>query len=496
MKNTPARILIVEDESIVAFNLQQRLAQLGYDVPAVAVSGQESLALVDSTRPDLVLMDIHIEGDMDGIDVAARLKDDHPVPVIYLTAYSEDSTLERARRTMPYGYLIKPFSERELHATIQMALERHAVEEALRENRRLLQQALDAASMGVLEMDTTTSAMTINARTASLLGRDAAQPLTLADFLTDVDEKDRQFVETKLREAMEPLRKFSEEFRLLGDQTPSRWIKLDASPLSEQRMSGVVQDVTERKQAEIRLQRLNEGLEQLVHERTTELRESLRELETFSYSVAHDLRSPIRSIAGLSAVLLEDHRADLGDEGATLIARIAAKSTQMGNLIDALLNLSKLSQAQPQLVDVDLSAIAAEIIEQQLETAPGRAADVRVAPGMTAVGDPVLVRSVLDNLIRNAWKFCAKREVTRIEVGHERQGSEDVFYVRDNGCGFDMAFAEQVFSPFRRLHTDTEFQGTGIGLSIVQRIAARHGGRVWADAAPDQGATFYFTLGG
>ncbi|MCV0438023.1 MAG: response regulator [Hydrogenophaga sp.] len=496
MRNTPPRILIVEDESIVAFNLQQRLSQLGYDVPAVAVSGQESLALVHSTRPDLVLMDIHIEGDMDGIDVAARLKNDHPVPVIYLTAYSEDSTLERARQTTPYGYLIKPFSERELHATIQMALERHTVEESLRENRRLLQQALDAASMGVLEMDTVTSAMTINPRTASLLGRDAARPLTLADFLADVDEKDRQYVESRLRETMAPLRKFSEEFRLLAGPATSRWIKLDASPVSEQRLSGVVQDVTERKHAEIRLQRLNEGLEQLVHERTTELRESLRELETFSYSVAHDLRSPIRSIAGLSAVLLEDHRADLGDEGAKLIARIAAKSTQMGNLIDALLNLSKLSQVQPKLVDVDLSAIAAEIIEQQLETAPERIAEVRIAPGLSAVGDPVLVRSVLDNLIRNAWKFCAKREVTRIEVGHELQGNEDVFYVRDNGCGFDMAYAEQVFSPFRRLHTDTEFQGTGIGLSIVQRIAARHGGRVWADAAPDKGATFYFTLGG
>jgi signal transduction histidine kinase/CheY-like chemotaxis protein len=494
MKSTPARILIVEDESIVAFNLQQRLMQLGYDVPAVAVSGQESLALVGSTLPDLVLMDIHIEGDMDGIDVAARLKDDHPVPVIYLTAYSEDSTLERARLTMPYGYLIKPFSERELHATIQMALERHAVEESLRENRRLLEQALDAANMGVLEIDTATSAMTINPRTASLLGRDLGQPLTLADFLAVVDDKDRVLVERKLREAMQPLKQFSEEFRLLAGPTPPRWIKLDASPLSELRMSGVVQDITARKQSELRLQRLNESLEQLVNERTMELRESLRELETFSYSVAHDLRSPIRSIAGLSAVLLEDHRTVLGEECAKLIARIAAKSTQMGNLIDALLNLSKLSQAQPQLIDVDLSSIAAEIIEQQLETAPERVADVRIAPGLTAVGDPILVRSVLDNLIRNAWKFCANREVTRIEVGHEPQDDHDVFYVRDNGCGFDMAYAEQVFSPFRRLHTDAEFQGTGIGLSIVQRIASRHGGRVWADAAPDKGATFYFTL--
>ncbi|WP_439518293.1 response regulator [Hydrogenophaga sp.] len=490
---SPARILIVEDETIVAFNLQQRLTQLGYDVPAVAVSGQESLDLIGQTRPDLVLMDIHIEGDMDGIEVAARLKEQNPVPVIYLTAYSEDSTLERARKTSPYGYLIKPFSERELHATIQMALERHTVQEALEENRRLLQQALDAASMGVLELDTVTTAMTISQHTADLLGRNNRQ-LTLADFLAGVDEKDRAHVEAKFREALAPLQQFSHEFRLLTETRPRRWIKVDASPVSAHRVSGVVQDISARKHAEIRLQRLNEGLEHMVNERTTELRESLKELETFSYSVAHDLRSPIRSISGLSNILLEEHRNALGEEGSTLIARIAAKSTQMGNLIDALLNLSKLSTVTPQLGAVDLSEMATEILSQQMETEPERVADVRVAAGLTAHGDPVLVRSVLDNLLRNAWKFCAKRDVTRIDVGQEMQDGQQVFFVKDNGCGFDMAFADQLFSPFRRLHSETEFKGTGIGLSIVQRIAARHGGRVWVQAEVDKGATFYFTL--
>ncbi|MDP3250900.1 MAG: response regulator [Hydrogenophaga sp.] len=491
---SPARILIVEDETIVAFNLQQRLTQLGYDVPVVAVSGQESLDLIGQTRPDLVLMDIHIEGDIDGIEVAALLKKNNPVPVIYLTAYSEDSTLERARKTSPYGYLIKPFSERELHATIQMALERHTVEEALVENKRLLQQALDAASMGVLELDTVTTAMSISQQTARLLGREPHMPLTLADFLASVDEKDRAHVGAKFREVLEPLKKFSEEFRLLGTEGPKRWIKVDATPLSDERISGVVQDISVRKHAEIRLQRLNEGLEQRVNERTTELRESLKELETFSYSVAHDLRSPIRSISGLSHVLLEEHRNALGDDGAKLLARISDKSTQMGNLIDALLNLSKLTTVTPQLSEVDLSGMATEILTQQMETDHERMADVKIAAGLTAHGDPVLVRSVLDNLLRNAWKFCAKREVTRIEVGQELQDGQRVFFVRDNGPGFDMAFADQLFSPFRRLHSEAEFKGTGIGLSIVQRIAARHGGRVWVQAEVDQGATFYFTL--
>ncbi len=488
------RILIVEDESIVAFNLQQRLTQLGYEVPHVAVSGRQSLDLVSQSRPDLVLMDIHIEGEMDGIEVAARLNENHPVPVIYLTAYSEDSTLERARKTRPYGYLIKPFSERELHATIQMALERHAVEEALAENRRLLQQALDAASMGILELNASTRDMTINPRTAVLLDKPAGQALTLDDFLAGIDEKDRNGVAARFNEALTPLKQFSEEFRLMTKLKPERWIKIDASALGSQRVSGVLQDISAQKHAEVRLKKLNEGLENLVSERTNELRESLKELETFSYSVAHDLRSPIRAIAGLSNVLLEEHRSQLGEEGVKLIARIAAKSTQMGNLIDALLNLSRLSTVTPEMSDVNLSSIAAEIIEQQMETEPERVANVYIAPDLRAHGDPVLVRSVLDNLLRNAWKFCAKREVTRIEVGHEQQQGHDVFFVRDNGCGFDMAMADQLFSPFRRLHSEAEFKGTGIGLSIVQRIAARHGGRVWVQAVPDKGATFYFTL--
>lgn len=492
--NRPSRILVVEDESIVAFNLQQRLAQLGYDVPAIAVSGEECMEMFSQTQPDLVLMDIHIEGDMDGIETATRLNQDTSVPVIYLTAYSEDSTLERARKTRPYGYLIKPFSERELHATIQMALERHAVEEALEENRRLLQQALDAASLGILEFNPSTTAMTLNPRTAELLDKPAEEPITLDHFLAGIDEKDRALVAARFMEALDPLKRFSEEFRLLGDQKPVRWIKLDAGALREQRVSGVVQDISERKHAEIRLRKLNESLESLVGERTNELRESLKELETFSYSVAHDLRSPIRSIAGLSTVLLEDHRGQLDEEGIKLIARISAKSTQMSNLIDALLNLSHLAQVAPQMSEVNLSSMAAEIIEQQMETEPERVADVRIAPDLKAQGDPVLVRSVLDNLLRNAWKFCANRDITRIEVGHEMQAGQDVFYVKDNGCGFDMAHADQLFSPFRRLHSETEFKGTGIGLSIVQRIAARHGGRVWVQARPDEGATFYFTL--
>lgn len=492
--NKAARILVVEDESIVAFNLQQRLEQMGYDVPAVAVSGEESIEMVSRLMPDLVLMDIHIQGDMDGIEVASRLQETHAVPVIYLTAYSEDSTLERARKTRPYGYLLKPFSERELHATIQMAFERHKLETELTHNQRLLQQALDAASMGVIEVDTATCTVTASARTADLLGHPGQQTMSIQELLSQVDANDRAAIEARLTENLNDLKQFSEEFRVLSKNNGARWVRVEAARWPSQRFAGVVQDVSDRKHGEIRLKMLNDGLEKLVTERTAELNLSIKELEAFSYSVAHDLRAPIRAIVGFSKELLLRHPADLGEDTQALVERISAAGQRMNALIDALLNMSRLTQVPLQLDVVHISEIASEIADQLMRAEPDRVAQVRVAPRLTMVADLALVRSVVDNLLRNAWKFTARCEVTRIDVGSEIRNGETVFFVRDNGCGFDMAQATRLFGPFQRLHREQDYAGTGIGLTIVQRIVMRHGGRVWAVAAPNQGATFYFTL--
>lgn len=492
--NQPARILVVEDESIVAFNLQQRLSMLGYDVPAIAVSGQESIDLVAQTRPDLVLMDIHIQGDMDGIEVAAKLRETHAVPVIYLTAYSEDSTLERARKTQPYGYLLKPFSERELHATIQMAFERHRLENELNDSRRLLQQALDAASLGVMELDKATSNITPSPRTADLIGWPHDQPLTLTDLIARVDAAERDAIAAKLHNCLNDLRHFSEEFRVLAEGTTPRWIKIDAGHVSDRRVTGVVQDVSERKQSELRLKTLNESLENLVTARTDQLNQSLKELEAFSYSVAHDLRAPVRAIIGLSEMLVQTQPTRFDQEGIELIQRIAATGQRMRALIDALLHMARLNQVPMQLRVVDISSMASEIASLLMESEPQRVAEVRISPKLEALADPTLVRALLDNLMRNAWKFCARSKITRIDVGAKSVGGETVFFVRDNGCGFDMASADRLFGPFQRLHREDEYAGTGIGLTIVQRIVMRHGGRVWAFSEPGLGAAFHFTL--
>lgn len=490
-----AHILIVEDEGIVAFNLQQRLSHMGYHVPDVAVSGTETLALVAQSRPDLILMDIHIEGAMDGIDVAARIHETNPVPVVYLTAYSEDATLERARQTRPYGYLIKPFSERELHATIQMALERHEVEKALAESRQLLQQALDSAQMGTVEIDCSTNRLRLSRKSAHLIGQPEDRALSFDEFLSAVNEADRPAITVLMDRTDSQPQRFSEEFRVLNDGQ-ARWIKVDASPLPGQRLSGIVQNITARKAAELHLQELNERLEQQVIERTSELEQSLRELEAFTYSAAHDLRAPIRAIAGLSQVVIEDFGEGLGAQGIKLLKTMGSSAVRMGDLIDALLEMSRLSRSAMSLSEVDISQVASELGELLMTSEPGRRALISVAPDLTALADPTLVRCVLDNLMRNAWKFSARKETTCIEVGSLVHEEGPVFFVRDEGCGFDMKFAERLFAPFNRLHSQSEFSGSGIGLSIVKRVVTRHGGRIWAHSVPGEGSTFFFTLQG
>src|SRR5207244_7266580 len=249
-------------------------------------------------------------------------------------------------------------------------------------------------------------------------------------------------------------------------------------------------------------------LEQRVADRTHELQErnaALRrnaaellaanaELDAFAYSVSHDLRAPLRSIDGFSQVLLEDYAARLDDAGRDSLNRVRAASQRMGTLIDDLLKLARVTRAEMRTEVVDLSGMARDIANELQRTTPARRVEFAIAPGLTARGDARLLRVVLDNLLRNCWKYTAKQPRPRVAVGSVEGNGERAFMVRDNGAGFDMKYADKLFGVFQRLHSAAEFEGTGIGLATVRRIITRHGGRIWAEGAVDQGATFYFTL--
>jgi signal transduction histidine kinase len=250
------------------------------------------------------------------------------------------------------------------------------------------------------------------------------------------------------------------------------------------------------------------GLEQRVAERTQELEhrnEQLKrnaaellasntELDAFAYSVSHDLRAPLRSIDGFSQVLLEDYAAQLGDAGRDSLQRVRLASQRMATLIDDLLKLARVTRAEMRTEPVDLSRMAEEIVAEIQRATPDRPVEFAIAPGLLAQGDSRLLRVVLDNLLRNGWKYSAKRAQPRVEFTALDQNGDRVFVIRDNGAGFDMRYADKLFGVFQRLHSSTEFEGTGVGLATVRRIVNRHGGRVWAEGVVDQGASFYFTL--
>jgi len=231
-----------------------------------------------------------------------------------------------------------------------------------------------------------------------------------------------------------------------------------------------------------------------LQQRERELEVKNEELEAFSYSVSHDLRAPLRSIDGFSQALLEDYAEKLDAQGKDYLHRVRAASQRMAQLIDDLLQLSRLSRGEIHREEVDLSGMARAIVAELQKTQPDRRVEYRIAQGVVAQGDARLLRVVLDNLLSNAWKFTSKNPQATIEFGVTQNDGMSAYFVRDDGAGFDMAYGAKLFGPFQRLHGPTEFPGTGIGLATVQRIVHRHGGRVWAAGAVGQGATFSFTL--
>ena len=340
-----------------------------------------------------------------------------------------------------------------------------------------------------------------------LLGYGSGEfPRTLEAWANSVHPDDRGRVMAAVNNHLEKNDPYDIEYRIRKrDDTYKYWWARGMAVRDEEshpyRWVGAITDVTDRKRAEENIKNLNDELEQRVIERTSQLEATNKELEAFSYSVSHDLRAPLRSIDGFSLALLEDYIDRLDETGKDYFRRIRSATQRMSELIDGLLILSRLTRAEMKRERVDLSEMTKQLSIELQNRQPDRPVEFVIAEGAAAQGDAVMLRVALQNLLGNAWKFTQNHPTARIEFGmmegdgHEPSGKrQTIYYVRDDGAGFDMAYSDKLFGAFQRLHSNVDFPGIGIGLTTVQRIIHRHGGRVWAEGEVEKGATFYFTL--
>jgi PAS domain S-box-containing protein len=380
------------------------------------------------------------------------------------------------------------------------ALERLRAEAALRDANERLRLALAAGKMGTWTTELTgTRQAAISPELEGILGLRAGEFAGTEEALFGyIHPHDRNSVRQALTRAIESKRDCEVEFRFLSRDRPAGWLlgrgrvyyDAEGKPV---RVAGVAIDITTRKEAEQEISRFNSELEQRVSQRTAQLHAINRELESFAYSVSHDLRAPLRSIRGFCQVLLERYAAQLDAIGLEYLHRACNSSVHMDRLIDDLLKLSHAGRSELHWRSVNLTALAESIAAELRKAEPERHVEFVIEANLRAHGDERLLRVALENLFRNAWKFTGPQPVARIEFGFAPE-PEPAFRVRDNGVGFDPAYAGKLFGVFQRLHSTSEFPGTGIGLATVQRIILRHGGRVWATGVVNAGATFYFSL--
>lgn len=378
---------------------------------------------------------------------------------------------------------------------------RKQAEEALRESEERFRATFEQAAVGIAHVAPDGRWLWVNQKLCDIVGytREELMGKTFQDITHPED------LATDLKYAHQMLRKeiptYSMEKRYIHKNGSHVWINLTVSLVH--RPSGdpayfiaFIEDITRRKQAEDQILRLNEELEQRVLARTAEPQATIKELEAFSYSVSHDLRAPLRAIHGFSRILLEDYASQLSPEIQEYLQWISNNARQMNHLIDDLLAFSRLSRQSIRKQPIATAALVHQILEDLRREQEGKQIEILIGDLPECQADPALLKQVFVNLLSNAFKFTRRQESVKIEIGYrpgDRPG-EQVYFVKDNGVGFNMQYANKLFGVFQRLHPAEEYEGTGVGLAIVQRIIHRHGGRVWAEGEVNKGATFYFTL--
>lgn len=510
-----AAVLLVDDREEDLLALEAILAGLELRI-VKARSGEEALSRLLTADFAVILLDVQMPG-MNGFETAEMIRQrdrSRHVPIIFLTGV--DTTPAGQFKAYSVGavdYILKPVHAEVLRSKVSVFVELHRITRQMRlqaehlrrmeerEHKRLLGRITEQRNrMFSLSPDLMCIArldgflQELNPPWEAALGWTHAQLLGRPVFEI-VHPDDRAAAASTWAGLRGDSGTCHFETRVLCADGSTRWLAWTAtrSP-GDDLVYAVARDVTGRKRTEDDVRRLNEELERRVAERTAQLEAANRELESFSYSVSHDLRAPLRAIEGFSRFLAESHGAKLDAEGNRLIGVVRENTRRMGRLIDDLLEFSRMGRAELLKTRVDMNELVREALEQLKPDWSGRKVDFRIADLPPAWCDRSLVHQVFLNLLGNALKYSRPQEDATIEVGVDADGGQTAYFVRDNGVGFDPAYAHKLFGVFQRLHSAEEFEGTGVGLALVQRVIHRHGGKVRAEGKVGEGATFHFTL--
>ncbi len=479
--DTTQRILIVDDITDNLDLLERALRGVGAEIVR-AESGEEAIRLAGQQSISLAILDVKMPN-MDGYELAENLRASEAtarVPIIFISAaYSDDDHIFKGYECGAVDFIIKPFGTRLLTSKVNtfLQLDREIVE-GLRRSTERLTNIVDNSLDAIVLVDTNNIVRFLNPAAERLFHCDASE--LLGETL---------------------------DFPMTAQTTEAELVRPDGSvSVSEMRVSEIewegepcllasLRDITERRQAEREISRLNEVLERRVEERTAQLEQANEELASFSFSVSHDLRAPLRVVDGFCRALEEKNSDQLDETGRDYLMRVRKGADKMNQLIDEILVLSRVTRTEISTQELDLSKLAEEVVFAIREARPDHDVAVTIAPSMPTRGDQGLLRQLLANLIGNAWKFTARESQPAIEVGCREEAEKTIYFVKDNGVGFDMAYADKLFRVFQRLHSAADFDGTGVGLATVRRIVQRHGGTIWARSKEGEGAEFMFTLG-
>lgn len=541
MTTSLARLLIVDDEEALMTALCKTLETHGYSVTGF-ISPQQALAQLREQQFDLLLTDLMMS-EMDGIAlISAAHEIDRDLAAVVMTGHGTVDTAVQALRGGAADYVLKPFRLNNLLPVLSRALEtrrlrteniqlREAV--SIYELSRAITQGLsedEVAQRTVVAASQQSDAGAVQllipteeGRKLRVAGMWGTHAHWRADERFSVDESIERWVATAREQLSSwegggvPAAVLNTPFASAGAESDGAvalpivaggnfyGVLRFSSRASQRRLTpgqikaleilvGTAAAALEAASLLTQLRSLNRDLEQRVHERTQELQSANADLESFSYSVSHDLRAPLRAVDGFCQMFIEDFGEGVPQEGHRLLEKVRAGTTRMNQLIEGLLRLARFSRQPLNTRRVETGALVTQVAANFRDQLEGRSVQIVLGELPDCLGDGALLEQVFTNLISNALKFTMGRADTRIEVGAQRIDTEVAYFVKDNGVGFDMRYADRLFGVFQRLHSQTEFEGTGIGLSIVHRIIRRHGGRTWAESALQKGATFYFTL--